>query len=474
MKILLIDDEKELCEDLGRFIESIGHSVVYAYDGKEALRKVEESRFDLVLSDVTIPFINGIELTKKIKDNKLADNILLMSGMEDIISSINAIELGIVDFLTKPIDVYRLALILRIVEEKNEEARKVEIKTQTQPEKLEKKVSVKEYQFPKDFSFFHQSIGNIGIYTEKMQNLFKKLRKLQEYPNIPVLIIGETGTGKEIIAKYIHFENQAIEGPFIGINCSTLPRELFDAELFGYEKGSFTGADVKGRDGKIKLADKGTLFFDEITEIPLDLQVKLLRVIQEREYYKVGGNKPLPVNTRLVFSTNRRIKDMVKDGHFREDLFYRLSVCMIEIPPLCERKEEIVPLTILFIRQMNEEMHKNVEYIEQKALDYLMGRPWEGNVRELKNLIQKTILFTESLTLTLKDFEANLPDMKGTSNQSAVNIMEFQLPSKPFSLERLNEEIVRKALDKFNGNKTKAAEFLGLTRIQLYRRYKID
>jgi transcriptional regulator with PAS, ATPase and Fis domain len=333
-------------------------------------------------------------------------------------------------------------------------------------------VPLDEYVFPAPIPELHDNVGKIGIFSEKMERIYSKLRKLQEYPRIPVLISGETGTGKEVIAKYLHYENSGIEGQFIAVNCATLNDDLFSSELFGYEEGSFTGARRYGKAGKIELARGGTLFLDEITEISIENQAKLLRVIEEREYYKVGGSREFKTDTRFVFASNRDLKSAVQKGFFRKDLYHRLSVCQVTIPPLRERKQEIGPLTVFLLQQLKHHLKKEVESIEKNALKLLKEYSWPGNIRELKNILTHILIFEETTVIREKHINSYLPF--GKDNREKIRLDDFELPDEPFDLEEFTRTIVRKTLGKFRGNKTKTAKFLGLSRGQLYRRYRLD
>ncbi len=303
-----------------------------------------------------------------------------------------------------------------------------------------------------------------------MKIIYKKLMKIHEYPEIPVLIQGRTGTGKEIIASYIHFQNKGMEKPYIAINCAAIGKNLFESELFGYVKGAFTGADPNGKDGKIKLAEGGSLFLDEVTEISPDLQTKLLRVLQEKEYYKVGGNKKYKVNTRIICATNKNIKRLIREGKFREDLYYRLDVCKVIIPLLNARKEEIIPFSLFFMNLLNKQKKNPIKSVESKVLEFLKNYNWTGNVRQLRNAITKAILFNDSGTLRTEDF--SFLERKESKRLKMLITDNFLLPEKPFNIEKFTKEIIIKTLNKFNGNKSKTAEFLGLNRLQLYNRYK--
>lgn len=325
--------------------------------------------------------------------------------------------------------------------------------------------------------FTPENNNNIFVYSDKMLEIYDKLRKVYRFNKIPILIEGETGTGKEIIAKYIHYGNPDAKGAFIGLNGSNLSKELFESELFGYEKGAFTGAATTGKEGKIHEAKHGTLFLDEISEISMDIQAKLLRVLQEREYYKVGGNTPFSVETRFIFASNKNLTSLVKNGLFREDLYYRINVCEVELPPLRKRIDEIIPLSISFIKLLSKEFDKKITCVSAGFLKKLYFYDFPGNVRELKNIITKVILFNETNNLLASDLTLNTdkkPERDNTNQQFIIDPQNIILPDTPFNLEKLEKNIVYKTLERFKGNKTKTADFLGLTRIQLYGKYKND
>ncbi len=471
MNILLVDDEKEFCDELAIFLKKFDYNIKTCNSGKEALEYLKECEVDLVISDVTMPKITGIELCNEIKKNNIDCEMILMSGKEDIINSINAMELGIIDFLIKPFDINDLSEIIKsVIEKKNFKKNKVKNILVEDVNLLpnDKIFYLKNYNFPEYFQFHNENFIDIGIFSEKMIAIYNRIRKLQEYPDIPILISGETGTGKEVIAKYVHYSHTKNSGPFIGINCSNFNENLFELELFGYEKGSFTGALSSGKEGKIELANNGTLFLDEISEIPINVQAKLLRVIQEREFYRIGGNTSIKTNARLICASNKNIKKLIEKKLFRKDLYYRLNLCEINIPPLKERKEEIIPLVFLFIKNLNISMKKNITGIECGALKKILDYSWQGNIRQLKNFITKLILFSEECIIRTKYINLN-------ENKRIIktNILDFEVPLHAFDLEEAVKNIIKKTMIKFNGNKSKTANYLGLTRIQLYRRYKV-
>ena len=327
-----------------------------------------------------------------------------------------------------------------------------------------------------DASAWVQSRGlaekEMAVFSRELELCYRRIQKVLNFPQVPVLIVGETGAGKDVLAKYCHFGNPAAQDRYVAINCSNLSRDLFEAELFGYEKGAFTGADTRGHDGKLKAAGRGTLFFDEIAEIPLDLQAKLLRVLEGREYYKIGSNERQEVHARLVFATNRDPAELLKKGLFREDLYFRLSVCEVRIPSLRERKEAIIPLSLFILHKICREFGYDKLEIERGALKLLETYPFNGNVRELKNVLTKASLFGGGAAITREELSLFLPELQPGSPEVSVQASAYVLPDAPFDLDAMMNSLVRQALHRFNGNRSMAAKFLGVTRAQLYGRFK--
>lgn len=301
---------------------------------------------------------------------------------------------------------------------------------------------------PLDFAKFTQLMDDLGF---EHAHLFRSKR------DVPVLIEGESGTGKELVARYLHYGHES-PGPFVALNCTAMPAELFQTELFGYEGGAFTGAKPAGSAGKIELAQGGTLFLDEIGETPLDFQVRLLRVLETREYYRVGGLKKLRTDTRFIFATNRTLATEVAQGRFRRDLYYRIDVGHIVVPPLRERREEIVPLAEAFLTECNQKHGKTFQGLAADAQQYLYSQPWEGNVRELRNTIERAVIISDGLKITM----AALGSAPHTTGM-VLHANEWQLPDEPFDLAQHELDIVRKALAKHAGNRTQTAKYLGLT-----------
>ena len=326
MNILIVDDEHDSCDYLGKIISGLKIpelNIQKAYNGKDALAALNSGDFGIVISDIGLPDVGGLEIAKIIIHSRKKTRIILISGNEEIIQSINSIDTGIYDFLTKPVDVKKLVETIKnaMKEITGTEKNRINWKDLLKvPEGVIRMENIEDWA---DHSIALNKNRDFAVFSDKMDAIYKKVSKLKDFPQIPILIRGETGTGKEVLARYTHYDNPAIEGAFVALNCSNMNRELFESELFGYEKGAFTGADKAGKEGKIKAAENGTLFLDEIGEIPIEMQAKLLRIIEQKEYYRVGSSTIQPVKTRFVFATNRNLLEMIKGGQFREDLYFQ-------------------------------------------------------------------------------------------------------------------------------------------------------
>ncbi len=470
MNVLIIDDEKDCCDILFDFVKILPDCIVYkAYSGTEGLSIVKKNKIDIVFSDVDMPDITGIDISHILKSGNYGIHLILISGKEYIINSINLIDKGIYDFLIKPVDIYKIKEIIESISRIKNNINTVNDFSYILNLKDDEIINLSELFNKNQFNIKRGLTLNFSEITSTTN---KKLEKLNSYPEIPVLIEGKSGVGKEVAARYLHYKGMDNNKPFIGVNCASINKEIFEAELFGYVKGAFTGADLGGSDGYIKASERGTLFLDEISEIPLNLQAKLLRVLQEGEYYKVGSRIKEKVSSRFVFASNKNLKKLVAKGLFREDLYYRIHVCKILIPSLKERKEEIIPLSIYFINEMIKKMNLQIDKIEAGVFKYFYNHTWKGNIRELQNYITNLIFFCESNVLKTEIIEVSKILIKKELN--FINTKDFLIPEKPFDIEDYMQKIVKKALVKFNGNKTKTAEFLNLTRIQMYKRYGGD
>ncbi|MEZ0344353.1 MAG: sigma-54 dependent transcriptional regulator [Caldimicrobium sp.] len=437
--ILIVEDEEISLKYLARLLEKEGFYVEGASTGEEALDKVKKGSYDLVLLDLRLPDINGLELLPEIKKLDEEINVIIITAYGSIESAVSAIKAGASDYLTKPIEVEELLLkINNIYEKKRLQRENIALKT-------------------------FQEISERPPFIAKSKVMQEILNVVEDIKNTDttILITGETGTGKTALAKYLHFTSNRKDKPFISINCSLYTEELLASELFGYEKGAFTGA-FKSKPGHIELAHGGTLFLDEITEIPVSLQAKFLKILEDKEIFRLGGTKPIKVDVRFIAATNKNIHSEIEKRNFRRDLYYRLSVIEINIPPLRERKEDIPPLSEFFIQKYNKKFKKKVKGFTKEAWEVLMEYNFPGNVRELENIIERSVLLCKGEYITPDLF----PQTLQLSSVLILNTKEI----KP--LEDITREYARKVLEIFGGNKTKAAEALGISRTSLWRLLK--
>ena len=438
--ILLIDDDDSLRRVMEFSLAESGYRVQTAASGEEGIRLFEKDSFDAVITDITMPGMNGMEVLAKIRHQDARLPVVIITAYGTIESAVEAMKQGAFDYITKPFnrDELRLtldrALTMRRLEEENVGLR-AEVKGRY---------------------CFDSIVGS----SEKIREVLEMAGRVAA-SDATVLITGESGTGKELLAKGVHYNSLRAEGPFVAVNCAAIPENLIESELFGHVKGSFTGA-VKDKEGKFELADGGTLFLDEIGDLRIDLQAKILRVLQERHVDRVGGAAPVPVDVRVIAATNKDIERSVKDGSFREDLYYRLSVIPLQMPPLRERKDDIALLVDHFVKKFNPS--RNVS-VTREALDVLTAYGWPGNVRELENAIERASVLRRGDTIT----PAELPDKLRKEKTGVENII-LNLPDEGISLEDLEKKLIIKALERHKGNQTRAAEYLDITRPTLIYR----
>ncbi|SFG72061.1 DNA-binding transcriptional response regulator, NtrC family, contains REC, AAA-type ATPase, and a Fis-type DNA-binding domains [Desulfotomaculum arcticum] len=480
MNILLVEDDIDSRVTLSKFLHRLGHYVEEADDGLEALSLFNNGYFHMILTDLKMPKMSGIDLLKNIAtgypDREVA--MVLFTGHGDLNSAIEAIRAGAYDYLLKPVDIKELAVLVdRIAKYQNSKKENIVL-----TERFKSKVKAAAGATRNDLVRIKKShaeqagIGGIGIFSEVMTGIFEQAKKFNSDRSIPVLIQGETGIGKEAVARYIHYGKDIVTLPFVDINCAAIPPNIFESELFGYEAGAFTGGLQKGQRGKLDLADGGTLFLDEITELPLELQAKLLRVIQEKEYYRVGGLKKMKADLRIICATNADIEKRLEQGRFRQDLYYRINIGRIIIPPLRERQNEILPLAKMFIKRFAQKRNKKFVGISNKAASALQSYHWPGNVRELKNTIEYIVFMYDDNELKIGHLNA-IPQFQNArdASDSGVTPVTFDncpLPPDRLDLADLNKMLIRRALDMHNGNKTKTAEYLGMSRRML--QYRLD
>jgi DNA-binding NtrC family response regulator len=441
-KILVVDDEPEMRALVRDVLQERGYQVTLAQNGQEALQRLGEAEHSVVLTDLRMKGMQGIALLTEIKKEFPDINVILMTAFGTIETAIAAMKQGAYDYLTKPVKTDDLLLV---VERALNEAI------------LRREVTSLRREVHKEYSF-HQIIGK----SKAMREVFDLIRRVANSPS-NVLITGESGTGKELVAKAIHYNSDRKHGPFVPVNCAAIPDALLESELFGHMRGSFTDAKVDKR-GLFEEAQNGTLFLDEISELPLMLQAKLLRAIQEREIRRVGATRPVAVNVRIIAATNLTLGDEVKAKRFREDLYYRLNVIEIRLPPLRERREDIPLLVDAFLQKWKAGGGKTVQGVSESALALLMDYQWPGNVRELENVIERAMTLCRGDKIIAEDFPAAI---QGARREKRVidEAVEKALP-----LDALEREYILCILEKTGGNKYQAAQMLGIDRKTLYRK----
>jgi two-component system response regulator AtoC len=443
--VLIVDDDKSICM-LIKSILSVekNYDVSTATSGEACLKFIHEQMPDLVLLDIQMPGIDGIETLKRLKEFDPRIPVVMMSGHGTIEKAVKSMKLGAYDFIPKPLDRDRLLITA---------------KNALMTSSLKKEVDDLKTELKHKYTFSN-IIGQSGV----MQEIFKSVERVVN-SNVTVLIQGESGTGKELIARAVHFHgSNRANKPFVAVNCTALPESLLESELFGHEKGSFTGA-VGRRIGKFEQAQNGTIFLDEVGLMSPATQAKLLRVLQEREFERVGGAELIKVDVRVISASNRDLEDAMKKGEFREDLYYRLSVFPIKLPALRERKEDIPLIAAHFLKKYSEQENKKVEGINPDALELLMAYNWPGNVRELENAIERAIVLTNGDEVTAKE----LPPAVRSIGEKKIYESDNTLSSW---IEKLEEEALRQALLENEGNISKTAKKLGIGRATIYRKAK--
>lgn len=460
MNILLVEDDRKIRLYIAKFLRRLGHQVAEHANGKEALDAYHAEEFALVLSDVNMPGMSGIELLRSIKKRSEVSQaaVALFTGYNDIDSAIEALRLGAVDYLLKPISTEDLVAVVK----------KVADATNLQPDNKMDDISPIEKVLAQAMN-----IRKVGLFSEAMRKIIKVALQYHNNRDLPVLIEGETGTGKELIARTIHYGNMKEVGSFVDINCATISANLFESELFGYEGGSFTSAASRGRKGKLDLAKDGTLFLDEIAEMPLELQAKLLRVIQEKDFFRVGGLEKIKTNLRLICATNISLAERVKQGAFRRDLYYRLKVGHITVPPLRERKSDIIPLTNMFLSEFAGTKGKKICEVSEMAQKMLLAYHWPGNVRELRNLIEWIVAMYDDDEIKPVHLCMLYPYIDDPVEEQKAKIPvlqpnKFSLPEEGFCLYDFVHSIILEALKKHHGNKAATARYLKCSRSSIY------
>jgi two-component system response regulator AtoC len=439
--ILIVDDERNTREGLERALHD-RYEVLLADDGTRALQTLESTPVDVLLTDLKMPGVDGMSLLRRALSLTHPPVCIMMTAYGSIENAVQAMQAGAYHYVTKPVNLDELELVLH----RALNTRRIEVENVNLREQLDKKFGVE----------------NIVGQSSPMHQVFDTVQQVAP-SRATVLITGETGTGKELIAHAIHNLSPRKSGPFVAVHAAALTSTLLESELFGHEKGAFTGA-VERRIGRFELADGGTLFLDEVGEIEPAMQVKILRVLEERAFERVGGSKTLQVDVRLIAATNRDLKKLVSEGKFRDDLFYRLSVVTVNLPPLRERREDIPLLVRTFLDEFSRENNKAVRDLTPEALNVLMAYDWPGNVRELRNAVEQMVVLARSERLTVRDVPAAI---RGGADLTKISVVRTGM-----TVEEAERQLIIQALKEMDGNRTRAAKKIGISRRTLHRKLK--
>ncbi len=448
--LLIIDDEENMRHMLTTLLTRFGYTVDTASDGYQALQKVSSSQYDFVLCDLKMPNMGGMEFLKTARDHLAATTVIMMSAYGTIDSAIEAMKQGAYDYISKPFKTDEVYLALKKAEERESLKR----------ENFWLKEQIRSIQ--ESYTF-----ANMVGKSKPMQAVFKMSAKAAQY-DTTVLILGESGTGKELIAKGIHYEGSRAQKPFIPINCGGIPESLLESEFFGHKKGSFTGAD-RNKKGLFEEADGGTIFLDEIGELPLNLQVKFLRVLQESEIRPIGDSSTKTVDVRMIAATAKNLEEEAKEGAFRQDLFYRLNVFPITLPPLRERTEDIPLLSRHFLNRYNKTLGKEIEGISSEAMSIMLRHPWPGNVRELENVIERAVILSDEKIIPAENVPITPQAAAGCPTLSNELMEGFSVKE---AQKRLEKQLIIKALTATRGNRTKATQLLEISHPSLLSKIK--
>jgi len=436
LKILVAEDEEITLKHLVSTLRKEGNNVTGVRDGNEAMERINADTFDLLITDVKMPGLSGMDLLEKVKETHPGAEVMIITGFGSVGSAVEAMKHGAYDYITKPFDLDELVIKVRKIRER--------------------KQLKKENVALKAFLGMNKKISIIAK-SQSMIEILSLIEGLKD-SHCNILLTGETGVGKSLLAKIIHFTSKRQDMPFLSINCATFTEELLASELFGHEKGAFTGA-MKTKQGLVEIADTGTLFLDEIAEMSPNLQAKLLKIIEDGEFYRVGGTRSIKVDVRFIAATNENVRAAISEGRFREDLYYRLNVMEISIPPLRDRKDDIEPLAEFFLQKHLLSSSRKIKGFTREALAVLKGYSFPGNVRELENIIERALILEKSTNIT--------PDsLPQTIKMFQIETIE---PDSIKTIEELNKEYAEKVLDLMGGNKSRTADVLGISRTSLWR-----
>ncbi|MBX5449848.1 sigma-54-dependent transcriptional regulator [Thermogemmatispora sp.] len=455
MLILIIDDEPHLPHQIARYLSRHGYEVETVAEGEAGLRIIQQCSVDLVLLDLRLPGLSGLEVLKRIKASEPELPVIMLTAYGDVRSAVEAMKLGASDYLLKGFDLEELLLVVQRALETSAMYRELR--------QLRRERS--------DNYHFNYIVGH----SERMRQVFEMVARVARSDTASVLITGESGTGKEVVAHAIHEQSPRAAGPFQPLNCAAIAHNLLESELFGYEPYAFTDARKQKR-GLLELADGGTLFLDEIGEMPLDMQAKLLRVLETRSFFRLGGSKEVKINVRVIAATNRDLQKAMAEGTFRRDLFYRLAVMQINLPPLRERPGDILLFASRFVEDFNKSLGRNVRRISPEAQRLLLAYSWPGNVRELKNVIERAMILSSGDEILPAHLPQEIVGYSESRQRESCDPWEEWLashPAQPLPLERVVERVeryfIRQALQEAGHNRTRAAELLGMGKVDQLR-----
>jgi DNA-binding NtrC family response regulator len=448
--ILVVDDDTSLCATLTGVLKENGFRVRVCHAAAGFFQALQQEPPDLILMDIFLGSDNGLQLLRQMRQEGSVTPVIVMTAHSEVSLAVRAMKEGAVDFLAKPFDANHLLMLL---------SRNIEhAQLQTRVRLLEEELGAK------------QSTSGIIGRSDVIHRVLDTAEKLAAGNNTTVLLEGESGTGKELIARYIHSKSRRADRPFVAINCGAIPEELSETEFFGYERGAYTGAHERMKQGKFELAEGGTILLDEVRELSLDMQVKLLHVLEEKRFYRLGGSKEIQVDVRVIAASNRDLAREVEEGRFREDLYYRLNVASIKVPPLRNRREDIPELAQAFLRELCSRFNRPVPEISPEAVMSLQQLQWKGNVRELRNAVERVVLLHQVPVLLPEHFA--FLRVPGATPASARSAFVMELPASGAALDTVVKELIVKTLDLAAGNQVQAARMLGVTRSKL--RYRME
>lgn len=463
-KILVVDDEESIRWVLGKCLEKEGYVVKYAENGSQAIDSASSNDFSSIVLDITMPDMNGFEVLTELRSRDIDPPVIIITAQNTVKNAIDAMKQGAYDYIAKPFDLDEVKITVERAIDSYDNSKRLELLRSEST----------------DTDTLHDIVGK----SQAMLNIYKMIGRVAER-DITVLVVGESGTGKELVSRAIHSNSGRREHKLVAVNIAAIPKDLLESELFGYEKGAFTGA-AASKQGRFEEADGGTLHLDEIGDMPPELQTKLLRILEERKFYRLGSEKPTPVDVRIITSTNKDLEKEVSEGRFREDLYYRLNAITIQIPPLRKRTQDIVPLIEHFLNKYSQELGVGNRTLSEEAKELVLGYNWPGNVRELENIIKRVLVLTSDSIITKETLLEAAPHLEGSakSDDEALNLMisselNHLLDTKQNSASgNIYEKIIRKiekpliesVLNITNGNKKKAAQILGINRNTLSKK----